>query len=91
VVTTPHVDSSALSVLVGLLVLMGRAASSNALLSGASGASRDQDCQHSEAGASRIGGALAPDGCDFFNKAVQVGKLINLLVSKPELTGYRIE
>ena len=45
VVATPHVDSSALSVLAGLLadVLKGRAASSNALLSGASVASRDQN------------------------------------------------
>jgi S1-C subfamily serine protease len=33
----------------------------------------------------------APDKCDFFSKAVRVRKLIDLLVSKPELIGYRIE
>jgi hypothetical protein len=32
-----------------------------------------------------------PNSCDFLNKAVHVGNLIDLLRSKPELTGYRIE
>ncbi|MEO6779906.1 MAG: hypothetical protein ABI407_02630, partial [Bradyrhizobium sp.] len=45
VAIVPHVDSSALSVLAGLLadVLKARAASSNALLSGTCRTSRDQN------------------------------------------------
>jgi Trypsin-like peptidase domain len=34
---------------------------------------------------------LAPDRCDFFNKAVHVGKLVELLVSKTELSGYQVK
>jgi len=64
VTTTPHVDSSALSVLAGLLsdVLKARTASSNALLSGAIMTSRDPNRGEAHVRQDHDNGAPAASG-----------------------------